>query len=606
MKRIITVLLCTICIGTFAQKQNKSTEDKRFAGFDTAFARVLKDWHAAGFAVAVVEKNKVVYSKGFGYKDYENKIPVTPNTLFAIGSCTKAFTSSVIGMLQKEDKVDIDKPVRDYVPELKFFNDDMNAHITLRDMICHRTGLPRHDYSWYYFSTASRDSILKRIQYMEPTAGVREKWQYNNFMFMMQGVVAEKLTGKTWEQNVQERIFDPLGMSNSVLGLKDWMNSSDKAFGYDVQKDSIIHRTDYYNIGSMAPAGSINSSVNDMAKWVTTWIYGGKSGSKEILPASYAKDAMSSQMVIAGGVPTAEKPDIQFANYGFGWFLASYKSHYRVEHGGNIDGFSASTCFFPTDSIGIIVLCNQNGSTVPSIVRNLIADRMLGLKYFDWETDLKKASDSAKAKVKEAEKTSTQNLKKDTKPTHNLKDYEGLYNNKGYGTLEVAAKDDSLFAYVGSHVWWLKHYIYDAFSPIEKSKEGIYDTADKNDPMQFQMTAAGDIKTLLINFEPGLNKPIEFTKTPKPKEVTKDSLQKYVGEYELNGATVTTYIKGDKTLFVVVPGQPDYELVPVDKNKFELKMVTGYFVQFSVNDKNEVTDLSFIQPNGTFKATKKK
>ncbi|HRH51449.1 MAG TPA: serine hydrolase [Panacibacter sp.] len=605
MKRILTILLFVTTTVSFAQKKNKPAEDKRFAGLDTAFARVLKDWHAAGFAVAVVEKDKVVYSKGFGYKDYENKVPVTPNTLFAIGSCTKAFTASVIGMLQKEDKVDIDKPVRDYVPQLKFYNDDMNAHITLRDMMCHRTGLPRHDYSWYYFSTASKDSIMQRIQYMEPTAGLREKWQYNNFMFMMQGAVAEKLTGKTWEQNVQQRIFDSLGMNSSVLGLKDWMNSSDKAFGYDVQKDSIIHRTDYYNIGSMAPAGSINSSVNDMAKWVTTWIYGGKYNGKEILPPGYVKDAMSSQMVIAGGVPTAEKPDIQFANYGFGWFLASYKSHYRVEHGGNIDGFSASTCFFPTDSIGIIVLCNQNGSTVPSIVRNLIADRMLGLKYFDWNTDMKNAADKGKAAAKEAEKTATENLKKDTRPTHALKDYEGLYNNKGYGTLEVTAKDDSLFAYVGSHIWWLKHYTYDAFEPVEKNKEGIFDTSEKSDPMQFQMTAAGDIKTLLINFEPGL-KPLEFNKTPKPKEITKDSLQKYVGEYELSGATVTTYIKGDKTLYVVVPGQPDYELVPVDKNKFELKVVTGYFVQFSVNDKNEVTDLSFIQPNGTFKATKKK
>jgi len=574
MKKIFTIVLCAMASISFAQKKNKSTEDQRFAGLDTAFARVLKDWHAAGFAVAVVEKDKVVYSKGFGYKDYENKVPVTPNTLFAIGSCTKAFTASVMGMLQKEDKVDIDKPVRNYVPDLKFFNDDMNAHITLRDMMCHRTGLPRHDFSWYYFSSDSGDSLMKRIQYMEPTAGVRERWQYNNFMFMMQGVVAEKLTGKSWEQNVQERIFDSLGMSSSVLDYKNWMASSDKAFGYDVQHDSVIHKTDYYNIAAMAPAGSINSSVNDMAKWVTTWIYGGKFQGKEIIPTGYVKDAMSSQMVIAGGAPSKEKPDIQFANYGFGWFLASYKSHYRVEHGGNIDGFSASTCFFPTDSIGIIVLCNQNGSTVPAIVRNLIADRMLGLKYFDWNTDQKNAADKGKAAAKEAEKAAAETIKKETKPSHDLKDYEGLYNNKGYGTMEVTAKDDSLFAYVGSHTWWLKHYAYDAFQPVEKSKEGIYDTSDKSDPLQFQMTVSGDIDKLSINFEPGL-KPIEFTKAPKPKEITKDSLQKYVGEYELSGATVTTYIKGDKTLYVVVPGQPDYELVPVESNKFAIKVATG-------------------------------
>ena len=605
MKRIFTFLVCAISITSFAQKKSKSTEDKRFAGLDTAFARVLKDWNAAGFAVAVVEKDKVVYAKGFGYKDYENKVPVTPNTLFAIGSCTKAFTSSVIGMLQKEDKVNIDKPVRDYLPQLKFFNDEMNNKITLRDMMSHRTGLPRHDFSWYYFGIASKDSMMQRVQYMEPTAGLRERWQYNNFMFMLQGAVAEKITGKSWEQNVQERIFQPLGMNSSVLDLKDWIGSSDKAFGYDVKKDSIIHRTDYFDISVMAPAGSINSSVNDMSKWVTTWINGGKYNGKEIIPAGYAKDAMSSQMVIGGGTPSAEKPDLYFANYGFGWMLSSYKGHYRVEHGGNIDGFSASTCFFPSDSVGIVVLCNQNGSSVPSIVRNLIADRMLGLKYFDWNKDQKTAADKGKAAAKEAEKAANANLKKDTKPSHGLKDYEGLYTNKGYGTIEVSLQQDSLFAYVGKHTWWLKHSNYDAFSPIEKSKEGSYDTTEESTPVQFKMTAAGDIESAAMQFEGGL-KPIEFTKTPKPKQITKDSLQKYVGEYELSGITVTTYIKNDKTLYVLVPGQPDYELIPVEKDKFALKVLTGYFVQFSVNDTNEVTALSFIQPNGTFKATKKK
>ncbi len=138
MRKLFFLLFLLASIPTFAQR-HKSSADKRFAGLDTAFARVLKDWHAAGFAVAIVEKDKVVYAKGFGYRDYEDKIPVTPNTLFAIGSCTKAFTGSLIGMLDKEGKVDIDKPVRNYIPELKFYNNEMNDHITLHDMMCHRT-----------------------------------------------------------------------------------------------------------------------------------------------------------------------------------------------------------------------------------------------------------------------------------------------------------------------------------------------------------------------------------------------------------------------------------------------------------------------------------
>lgn len=179
--RCLLFLITTIT--AVAQKTNTPATDKRLAGLDAQFEQVLKDWKAAGFAVAVVEKDKIIYSKGFGYRDVENKLPVTPNTLFAIGSVTKSFTASLIGLLQKEGKVELDKPAVQYLPDLHFYNNNMNNSITLRHMMSHQTGLPRHDYSWYFFSTSSRDSILQRLQFQEPTFGVREKWQYNNFMF---------------------------------------------------------------------------------------------------------------------------------------------------------------------------------------------------------------------------------------------------------------------------------------------------------------------------------------------------------------------------------------------------------------------------------------
>src|SRR5882724_6211026 len=279
MRKIIFMMLYTLSVTSFAQKQKGAT-DSRLAGLDTAFAHVLKDWHASGFAVAVVEKNKIIYAKGFGYRDFENKIPVTPNTLFAIGSCTKAFTSSLLGILRRDGKVDFDKPVRNYIPELKFYNDELNSRITLRDMMCHRTGLPRHDYSWYFFSVSSRDSLIQRIQYLEPSAGYREKWQYNNFMFMTQGVVAEKLTGKSWEENIREKIFQPLNMNRSVFSIEDMTKSDDAAIGYNLLKDILISKTDYFHIDAMGPAGSINSSVNYMSNWLITWIKHGKFNSK--------------------------------------------------------------------------------------------------------------------------------------------------------------------------------------------------------------------------------------------------------------------------------------------------------------------------------------
>jgi len=296
MRKIIFMMLYTLSVTSFAQKQKGAT-DSRLAGLDTAFAHVLKDWHASGFAVAVVEKNKIIYAKGFGYRDFENKIPVTPNTLFAIGSCTKAFTSSLLGILRRDGKVDFDKPVRNYIPELKFYNDELNSRITLRDMMCHRTGLPRHDYSWYFFSVSSRDSLIQRIQYLEPSAGYREKWQYNNFMFMAQGVAAEKITGKSWEQNIREKIFQPLGMNRSIFSIDDMMKSDDAAIGYNLERDSIISKTDYYHIDAMGPAGSINSSVNEMSNWLITWINHGKFNGKEVLPEAYVNEAITPQMI---------------------------------------------------------------------------------------------------------------------------------------------------------------------------------------------------------------------------------------------------------------------------------------------------------------------
>ena len=195
MHKLLLVLFLLPCTLTFAQKKSKKIEDP-FARLDTAFQRVLKERKAVGFAVAVVKNNEVIFSKGYGYRDLENKLPVTTNTLFAIGSCTKAFTSALLGIENNNGNIEYDKPARLYLPDLFFYNDELNNQVTIRDMMTHRTGLPRHDYSWYLFRSSSRDSLLRRIKFMEPSAPLRQTWQYNNFMFLVQGMIAEKLTGK--------------------------------------------------------------------------------------------------------------------------------------------------------------------------------------------------------------------------------------------------------------------------------------------------------------------------------------------------------------------------------------------------------------------------
>lgn len=582
----------------FAQKN----ADPRLKGLDTMINRVLSGWHAPGCGVAVVEKNKVLFAGGFGFSDYEAKKPASANTIFQIGSCTKAFTSALLGVLAKEGKLDFDEKVSAYIPGLRLYNDELNNYLTVRDLACHRSGLPRHDMAWYLNPT-TRDSFVQRMAHFEPSAGLRQQWQYNNFGFLLQGVIAEKLSGKSWEDNIRERFFQPLGMKTAMFDIWNAQANADVAKGY-YEKDGDIRHMDYYRIEGMGPAGSINASASEMANWLIAWINGGKFNGQEILPATYLSEAMSGQMAMGGGMPDPENPNIYFRNYGLGWMLSSYYGHYRVEHGGNINGFSANVCFFPADSIGIVVLVNQNGSQVNAVVRNLIADRLLGLKYRDWQTDLKNRAEKQMAAAKAAGKPEDLARKTGTRPSHLLAEFAGTYYHPGYGSLVVSARNDSLFARSGYTNFFLEHYHYDIFRPVALI-EGL--DLERNSPIRLQFTTdlKGDITELhAIGLEPAV-KEILFSKKAVAVAVPKADLELYCGEYTLGAMTCKVYLRPDNTLMVFVPGQPDYETLPVGNHEFKLKVIDGYSVRFEVDGNGKATAINFIQPNGTFKAMRK-
>ncbi len=578
--------------------------DIRLKGLDIELNEILSVTKAAGFAVAVVEKDKVIYSKGFGYRDYENKIPADANTLFAIGSCTKAFTSAILGQLAAGDKLSFDDSPLKYVPELKFHNDEMNNNIIIKDLISHRTGLPRHDFSWYLFPDEDRNILIKRIKYQKPFTGLRKKWYYNNFMFLAQGVIAERITSKSWEDNIRERFFAPLGMIRSNVSIGELKNSANAAFGYKLVKDSIVSKMDYYNISGMSPAGSINSSVNEMANWVITWIYKGKFKDKQIIPANYVDEAMGSQMVINGALPDKDLPDVHLANYGYAWFISSYKGHYRVEHGGNIDGFAANTAFFPSDSIGIIVLANQNGSAVPGMVRNMIADRMLKVnKTHQIKLFLERKSKAKKEEIEALAKRVSNNIS-NTKPSHILQDYTGKYTNDGYGEFNIVNHKDSIFAHFKLKKFYLRHVHYDIFEPFEVTENKIDTSESGTLRFNFLTNDGGEISSVKMNIEPTWD-PIEFKRTPNTIEVEKSMLEKYIGEYELAGTVIKVFIKGENKLFLFVPGQPEYELMATERHKFAFKTLEGYKVEFTESKEKAIIEVIFFQPNGTFTAKRK-
>jgi CubicO group peptidase (beta-lactamase class C family) len=604
MKHLIfSTLILLLALPSFAQKQKP---DNRLTGLDSELNKVLEAWNAAGFAVAVVEKDKIIYSKGFGYRDYENKVPVTPNTLFAIGSSSKAFTSGLLGILREEGKLSFDDSPIKHIPDLRFYNNEMNNLITIKDIMTHRTGLPRHDLSWYFFTTQSRDSLMQRIQYQEPFAKVREQWYYNNFMFLTQGVITERITGKTWEENLQEKFFDPLGMNTSNAVINGLKNGKEASFGYEVKNDSIIKKMDYYDIAAMGPAGSINSSVNEMSNWVISWINGGKFKGEQILPESYVKEAMSPQMIMANSIPDKEFPDMHISTYGYGWMVSSYKGHYRVEHGGNINGFSANVAFFPTDSIGIVVLANQNGSLVPGIVRNIISDRLLKVDKTDWNKIQKEKADEAKKQAAAGQEKSASIQKKGTKTSHLLAEFTGDYSHPGYGTVDIQFERDSLFGQTPYQKVWLKHFHYNIFSLVGM-ENGKVDTTTVS-PMQFnfRINNMGEIASLSFKAEPTVDA-IEFKRKPKEIAVNKETLEKYTGEYDLSGQTVKFYLKegNENTLFLFVTGQPEYDLLAIGKDKFALKVAEGYTIEFAEDEKGNIKEAKFTQPNGVFEAKRK-
>lgn len=598
MKKSICLFFClALFSSTYAQT------DKRLKGLDKDLNTILEVTKAPGFAVAVVDGDKIIYSKGFGYSDYENKTPVDANTLFAIGSSTKAFTSAILGQLRTEDKLSFDDSPLKHLPELKFYNDDLNNHVIIKDLMRHSTGLPRHDLSWYLFPSADKDSLIARITYQEPFTGIRQEWHYNNFMFLAQGVIAEKITGQSWEENIKTRFFEPLGMSRSQTLLSELQKTDNAAFGYELKKDDKISKMDYYDISGMSPAGSIYSSANDMAKWLSMWINKGKYNDQEILSEAYINEAMSSQMVMSAALPEEENPDLFFANYGYGWMTMSYRGHYRVEHGGNIDGFSASAAFFPSDKLAIVVLANQNGSSVPSLVRNTIADRLLGGKTTDWTKRFVDAQEKARKmetelKLEDSETTQVKN----TRPSHVMQDYTGSYENAGYGSFNIVVINDSLFANFKRKKLYLKHYHYDVFEPYEVNKTGIDTTASGAMRLNFATGDGGDIIKVTMKTEAALD-PIAFKRTPNTIDVSTADLEMYVGDYNLMGTTLKIYIKNETVLYLFVPGQPEYELMPTEKHKFSLKVADGYKIEFFETD-NTITDMNLIQPNGTFKAKK--
>ena len=326
-----------------------------------------KELGIPGISLAIVKDDQVIYLKGLGLKDVDKKLPVTPDTQFAIGSATKAFTAMLAAMSADEGKLSLDDSPKKFLPYFTLRDADAAAKITLRDLLAHRSGLNRTDLAMVT-GVLNREELIKVAGMAKPTAKLGEKFQYQNVMYAAAGEAVAKAQNSTWDKLIATRIFKPLGMKNSDTTVPAMQKSRDYSIGYDYNTSTkVTRRLPQREIVAAAPAGAINSSARDMAQWVRLMLGNGVFNGKRLVSEKNFNELVSKQINVAGAI-----------DYGMGWFLRTWNGHKVVEHGGNIDGFNSQVAFMPDQKVGFVLLTNVTASALGALAMNTIWKNIVG------------------------------------------------------------------------------------------------------------------------------------------------------------------------------------------------------------------------------------
>lgn len=483
-------------------------------GLDQAVAAMMAEFHVPGLGVGIIKDGQVVLAKGYGFRDVEAKAPVTPRTLFAIGSNSKSFTVVLMGMLVDQKKLEWNKPVQTWLPDFELHDAYASREMTPQDLVSHVSGLPRHDGLWYGRSF-TREQLYQRLRYLEPNTSFRNVWQYQNLMYLTAGVLVEKVGGQTWEAQVKEKIFTPLGMTRANTSTNDMPKSDDFSWPYDYRGGKII-RVPYRNIDPVGPAGSINASVEDMLKYVQFRMNYGKAGDRQLLAARQDSIMQRPRAVVPGGWTFQGTTEVGPDTYGLGLAVTNYRGHKLVMHGGGIDGFISQMAWLPQEKIGLVVLSNSTnsgggGNPLPNALTFHLLDRMLGLARIDWHARAKAQTVRADSISKARRAEDLKNRVAGTSPSHPLDAYAGRYEHPGYGLLVIRRTAEGLEATLDSHTAPLAHVHFDAFEVAPDSPTaGML----QNVRFNFGLDAKGAVSSVRVPMEPAVAA-IEFTRVPE-------------------------------------------------------------------------------------------
>lgn len=436
---------------------------------DQLVTEALSAWRVPGVAVAIVRNGEVVYLKGHGVRQLGQPEPVTPDSLFQIASTTKAFTTAALALLVEEGKLNWDDPVRKHLEYFRLADPLANENLTIRDLVTHRTGMPRHDSFWYKTSL-SREEVIRRLGEAKASKQFREEYQYQNIQFLAAGELIGKVTGSTWDDFVRRRLFEPLGMKGTTTRYAEAMARTDRAMPHRRLADNDNASIDWVNFDNVGGAGCINSSARDLAQWVRLHLGGGEVDGRRIVATKHLAETYAPHMVIRPEARARElAPASTQRTYAMGWFIDHYRGQTLLTHSGALDGFRAMVTLAPEHKLGIVVLANLGPTTLPQALSNTLVDHLTGLSPRAWNTELlavlkRHAEEDA---VKKKARTAKRAVR--SRPTLLLDRYAGSYRAPGYGLLRVTESGGTLAAECLTLRTSLEHYQYDTFSVPEGS-----------------------------------------------------------------------------------------------------------------------------------------
>ena len=580
------LLLCALTVR--AQEPDVS---KKLEGFDAYMDQLLKDWNTPGIGVGIVINDKLVFAKGYGYRDYGRKLPFTPTTLCPIASNSKLFTAVAAGMLVEQGKLTWDKPVRDAVPTVQFYNDQLNNNVTLRDMLSHRTGVTRHDLIWFK-SPFTRKELFEKLKYLEPQQPMRETFLYNNLMFSAVGYIIELKSSKTWEKYVRENIFEPLDMNTSTYTISDMLKLPDHGVPYREKRDSFeLYQIPYYeDTEGVAPAGAIISNINELSHWLVALMNDGSYNGKQALPPNVLKATMQPAI----GLPNALGEALGYwevlnPDYGMGRQTASYRGHLMTFHGGDLPGFHSQVSFLPNEKIGVIVLViGDHAAPLYNVVSYNVYERLLGMDQTPWSERRLKIRLANKKAGTEARAKAGGDRVPDTKPSHPLSDYAAEYENPAYGIVKIGCKSEQLDFTFHEFQYPLSHFHYDRFDTPDDEQYGRFS-------VNFRTNPQGDISEAVMSIDEA-----EVVFTRKPEVLDPKLLEKLAGTYLTPSQMKFEVVyQPGAGLSLVFPGGPPRKLTQVKRFEFRTPQSGDTIYEF-VLENGQVKALRERDPSGEF------